>query len=55
MLNVLYLDRETIPSEDYFLISTVEEKIKNKKKKKKKFLRKKDFETICMNCENHRE
>ena len=55
MLNVLYLDRETITSEDCFLISTVAEGITLKVCIEKKFLRKKDFETICINCENHRE
>ena len=49
------LDRETIPSGDCFLMSTVAEGITPKICVEKKFLQKKDFETICMNCENHRE
>lgn len=39
MLNVLYLDRETIPSEDCFLISTVAEGITLKVCIEKKILK----------------
>ena len=49
------LDNEIIPSKDCFLMSTVAEGITPKICVEKKFLQKKDFEVICMNCENHRE